>query len=245
MQTLVSVGATKTMTENERLETPRQLAERVGISERKVRALIKTGRLEYVMIGARPHIPAGAFARFVARSAEEHMGRRNEGPSFCIGGTKRGWSIRWTEGGRDRERSTGTRDRQQAQIALGDFLPKRDHRAGPRDPSQVFVTDVLNGYREHRGQKVAAPDRIAYAVLALADFWEGNSVADVTPQTCGRYVEKRGRSAGTVRRELGVLRAAINYAHKHREDYAPGGCRTARPPRTARPLADARGRPPG
>jgi hypothetical protein len=28
----------------------------------------------------------------------------------------------------------------------------------------------------------------------------------------GRYVEKRGRSAGMARRELGVLRAAINFA---------------------------------
>ena len=49
----------------------------------------------------------------------------------------------------------------------------------------------------------------------LTDFFEGNTVADVTPQTCGRYAEKRGRSQGTVRRELGVLRAAINYAHKN------------------------------
>src|SRR5262249_637579 len=70
---------------------------------------------------------------------------------------------------------------------------------------------------------------IAYAVLALTDFFEGNSVADVTPQTCGRYVEERCRSvvsdsgkvekracsAGTVRRELGVPRAAINYAFKN------------------------------
>jgi transposase len=62
---------------------------------------------------------------------------------------------------------------------------------------------------------IAAPARLAYAVLALTDFFEGNSVADVTPQTCGRYVEKRGRSIGTARRELGVLRAAINHAHRH------------------------------
>jgi len=51
-------------------------------------------------------------------------------------------------------------------------------------------------------------------VLALTDFFEGNTVAEVTPQTCGRYVDKRVRSLGTVWRELGVLRAAINYAHK-------------------------------
>jgi integrase len=76
------------------------------------------------------------------------------------------------------------------------------------------VTDVLNEYQEHRAPKTAAPARIAYAVVALTDFFEGNSVGDITPETCGRYVEKRGRSAGTVRRELGVLRAAINYAHR-------------------------------
>src|SRR5262249_43501878 len=40
-------------------------------------------------------------------------------------------------------------------------------------------------------------------------------VADVGPQTCAKYAQKRGRSAGTVRRELGVLRAAINYAHSN------------------------------
>jgi hypothetical protein len=85
---------------------------------------------------------------------------------------------------------------------------------------------VLSDYAEQRGPKIAAPARIAYAVLALTDFFEGNCVADVTPQTCSRYVEKRcrtiiqdngktdkrGRSVRTARRELGVLRAAINYA---------------------------------
>jgi len=72
----------------------------------------------------------------------------------------------------------------------------------------------LNDYAVARGPKVMAPDRIGYAVDALARFWEGLSVADVTPQTCTRYVEDRARAAGTVRRELGVLRAAINYAHR-------------------------------
>jgi integrase len=40
-------------------------------------------------------------------------------------------------------------------------------------------------------------------------------VADVTPQNCAMYSDKRGRSAGTVRRELGVLQTAINWAHKN------------------------------
>src|SRR6516165_12427689 len=52
------------MTE-ERLETPKELATRVNISEGQVRHLIRTGKLEYVMVGCRVHIPAGAFARFI------------------------------------------------------------------------------------------------------------------------------------------------------------------------------------
>jgi excisionase family DNA binding protein len=50
---------------DDRLETPKQLASRVGISERQVRHLIQTRRLEHVMIGCRVHIPVGAFARFL------------------------------------------------------------------------------------------------------------------------------------------------------------------------------------
>jgi integrase len=67
---------------------------------------------------------------------------------------------------------------------------------------------------DERGPRVVASARIAYAVPPLTDFFEGNVLADITPQTCSRYMEKRGRAAGTVRRELGVLRAAINHAHR-------------------------------
>jgi len=123
--------------------------------------------------------------------------------------------ITWTEHGRSRERSTSTADREQAEIIFAEWLHRRGRRAGPSDPASILVTDVLNEYAEQRGPKTAAPARIAYAVDALIDFFEGNSLADVTPQTCGRYVERRGRSIGTVRRELGVLRAATNYAFKN------------------------------
>jgi hypothetical protein len=50
---------------DERLETPKQLAVRVGLSERQVRHLIQTRQLEYVLIGCRIHVPVGAFSRFL------------------------------------------------------------------------------------------------------------------------------------------------------------------------------------
>jgi integrase len=157
------------------------------------------------------------------------MSRRNQGPRLRWLAKRKCYYITWTERGRSRECSTGTADRQQAEIFFADWLQRRGRRAGPSDPAAILITDVLNEYAEQRGPKIAAPSRIAYAVLALTDFFEGNSVADVTPQTCGSYVEERCRSvisesgevekrrcsAGTVRRELGVLRAAINYAFKN------------------------------
>jgi integrase len=142
------------------------------------------------------------------------MSRRNQGPRLRWLNKRQCYYIVWTENGRSRERSTGTADREQAEILFAEWLQLRGRRSGPSDPSAILVTNVLNDYLRDRAPKVAAADRMIYAVLALTDFFEGNTVADVTPQTCERYVEKRGRSKGTVRRELGVLRAAINHAHK-------------------------------
>lgn len=76
------------------------------------------------------------------------------------------------------------------------------------------MTEVLADYAADRGTKVMAPERIAYAVEALTGYWEGRALSDVTPFTCGGYADHRKRSPGTVRRELTVLRAAINYSHR-------------------------------
>ena len=143
------------------------------------------------------------------------MPRRNQGPRLRWLDKRKGFYVTWTEHGRSRECSTGTADRAQAEIFFAEWLQRRGRRSGPSDPAQVLVTDVLQDYQQYRGPRVVAPERIAFAVLALTDFFEGNSVADVTPITCGRYAEKRDRSVGTVRRELGVLRAAINHAHRN------------------------------
>lgn len=142
------------------------------------------------------------------------MPRRNQGPRLKWLAKRGGYYITWTEGGRSRERSCGTANREQAETIFGEWLQARGRRGGPIDPSGVFVTDVLASYASERGAKVSAPERLGYAIPPLTKFWEGLAVSDVTPPTCARYAETRGRSAGTVRRELGVLRAAINYAHR-------------------------------
>ena len=60
-----------------RVETLKQLSERVGISHRQARHLVQIGQLDHVMIGCRIHVPEGAWERFIA-----------EGVQKCRAGTK-------------------------------------------------------------------------------------------------------------------------------------------------------------
>jgi integrase len=67
---------------------------------------------------------------------------------------------------------------------------------------------------------------MGYAIDSLLQFWGSLAVGDVKAETCRRYGRSRVRtfkdktrpsqpiSKGTLRRELNVLQAAINYAHK-------------------------------
>lgn len=91
--------------------------------------------------------------------------------------------------------------------AVPDELPP------PREAGSVLVTDLLEAYNSERADKVMAGDRIRFALMPLVRFWAGKTAAAVTRQTCEAYGKWRGRSDGTVRRELGVLRAAINHAY--------------------------------
>lgn len=61
---------------------------------------------------------------------------------------------------------------------------------------------------------MASPERAAYAIQALDPFWGDLTVSDISGPTCRRYMAHRGVSESTVRRELGVLRAAIKYCAK-------------------------------
>jgi len=149
------------------------------------------------------------------------MPRWNQGPRLRWLAKRGCFYIVWTEHGRSRERSTGTADRESAETIFGEWLQSRGRRGGPRDPSEVFVTDILAAYATERGADLIAPERMAYAIEALTGFWEGRTVADVSKNTCKAYAKARQRSAGTVRRELTVLRAAINSSQQLAQFWQP------------------------
>jgi integrase len=132
------------------------------------------------------------------------MPRRNAGPRLRFLKKRKSWYIVWFDHGRECLRGTGTRDRQEAEIALAEFLRATTSAHGPRDPNEVLVTDILALYAEQRPSP-----RVGYAIMALTDALEGKTVGQVNEALCKKYGQERHRSNSTVRRELGVLRAAI------------------------------------
>ena len=77
-------------------------------------------------------------------------------------------------------------------------------------------------YAKEHAPETADPKRIAYAIHALLPFWSDRHVALVKGETCRAYLRYReglGVGAGTIRRELGCLQAALR--HCQREGHIP------------------------
>ena len=113
--------------------------------------------------------------------------------------------------------STGTRERRQAETALARYIAQRDRPTGPNTPDQVTVADVLDIYARERAPLVRDPERIGVCIRALVPILGPLPLASITGEVCRRYGKARDRAPGTIRKELGVLAAAIN--HCRREGY--------------------------
>ncbi len=123
------------------------------------------------------------------------------------------WEIR--DGGT--RISCGTDDRQQAEEKLAAYIGEKYRPTWPVSSQGMTVTGCLIIYAEEHAIHLAAPQTVGYAMDALLNFWSDRKVSEVTTSTCRDYAKSRvtrfGKPAspGTVRRELNVLQAAINY----------------------------------
>lgn len=92
----------------------------------------------------------------------------------------------------------------------------------------MTVAQALSIYANEHAVGVRDPARIGYAIEALVPFWGELPVAAIRRETCKGYGKQRRKvtkrdketrapietapvSAGTIRKELGTLAAAINY----------------------------------
>jgi len=127
------------------------------------------------------------------------------------------------------DRSTGTRDRRTAETALATYIAQRGRPIGKAaSPEVMTISHALALYGGEHAPHVSDPVRIGYTIDALLSFWGDLPVSTITRANCRRYGEDRrkpGRrdpktgaplewhpvAPGTIRRELGTLRAALNH----------------------------------
>lgn len=144
------------------------------------------------------------------------------------------WII--LDGGKQhRTGHSGEGGRRPAENALQEYLAtlRQEGRSGPAQPNEIAVGEVLALYAREVGPTLASPGTLGTAIKALAPFWGDQTCDAVKGSTCraygrerakpveveyvgkkgGRWVRTLAASNGTVRRELGVLQAALNYAH--------------------------------
>nr|WP_321462890.1 tyrosine-type recombinase/integrase [uncultured Cohaesibacter sp.] len=117
------------------------------------------------------------------------------------------------------EKSTGfgPECREQAEKSLSSYIESKWRLQEQSPAAEVTIADVLATYAREHAPTTADPARIGYAIDALLPFWGDKFVADIKKRTCLDYQMSRTVSDGTVRRELGVLQAALNYCRD--EDY--------------------------
>lgn len=143
------------------------------------------------------------------------------------------WIIR--DGDINRRTGFGLGERGEAETALAKYLAGRkpEARRGPANPSELTVGEVLARYADDKGGAMASARTLAYSIQALAPFWADLTCDAVKGSTCRLYARERAKprtvtvttktgreisrelvaGAATVRRELGVLQAALKHAH--------------------------------
>lgn len=146
------------------------------------------------------------------------MPRHNRGKHLVQMPGRDAWYIAEYDGaGKRRVRSTGTAERREAESILE--LQREDDRRRRRDgaahPSEFTIAEALEFYAAEHGAHVADPARIGYAIEALLRHFGGATVASINKVACRTYAAQRSVSDGTIRRELGVLSAALTFSVRH------------------------------
>jgi integrase len=125
------------------------------------------------------------------------------------------FEIRWTEGRRSKRISTGTRNIQEAGLFLAQWAAKVSKAAAP-----AKIGPILESYWTSHGSTVRSADTIRGHIRWLTQAFGFLDVEELRSTDITDYIRKRGKgllgdrpvSTGTIRRELGILKAALFHA---------------------------------
>jgi integrase len=136
------------------------------------------------------------------------MPRRKSAPRLYLDPKRKQWVVR--DGQEFIRTGCIESDRRGAERQLAEYIALKHQ---PERSPTPLIADMLTVYaREHVPNTVSAVNT-AYNLASLGKWWNGKRLNDVTPMNCKAY--GIGRSQSARRRDLEVLRAAINYWHRH------------------------------
>lgn len=155
------------------------------------------------------------------------MGRpSNTVPNFVLRQTRLGlWEIRWTEDGKTRFKSTGTRDKTTAEQALKRHVAEWH---SPPPPSDPLLSDLISRYRRDHLPKVVSQRTQREALDKIEEKLGSYRPLELTDNAMATYAKWRkaqpkwgragepGVSDGTVIREVNALRGVLGWAARNR-----------------------------
>ena len=86
--------------------------------------------------------------------------------------------------------------------------------AGETEAKDRPLSFILQYYLDEKERKVSSVDTLTRITMRLIHHLGHMSPRELKPSVINKYAEKRGVKSGTLRRELGVLIAALNLAAK-------------------------------
>lgn len=123
------------------------------------------------------------------------------------------WAIYWREGGLPKRISLKTADRAEAERNLLDLqTEQRQQRPA------TTVKEIVAAYLEDRQERIAHPEAMALAWRTAEPFFGHLRPDQVDAALCRRFAKERtkaGLSAGTVRKQLSILAAALAWKDPH------------------------------
>src|SRR5262249_1047048 len=132
------------------------------------------------------------------------MPRRRSPPRLCWDRQRKSWFLR--DAGHFVR--LGTSDRAAAERRLAAYLAEKHQPERGPDP---LIADVLSIYAtEHMPHCASTRRSGTYNAMSLLNWGGAKRASDVTPQACRAYAAD-ARSQSMARRDLSLLRAALNH----------------------------------
>jgi integrase len=130
------------------------------------------------------------------------------------------WYVAYSDGGRSQRTSLRTEDLQVAQDRFQGWLKAQGDDKVASDPQTL--AGAVRMYIDQHGPTVASPETLEHVSKMLLVWFGDKTLAEITRKDVEAFTKarlagtigKRKVSAGTVRKELGILRAIFNFMVK-------------------------------